>query len=116
LRFWREASQQTRAFREISSVIRRLKDAPDSGAENGLNKSIDGERKHPSGSKARAFIGPFSARLKVVPFHKTIYAISSRYFASVMGRFLLPDWNAKVEPVPYSKLDDPQTLQMIRIP
>jgi RHS repeat-associated protein len=36
----------------------------------------------------------------------------ARYFASTMGRFLSPDWSAKVEPVPYSKLDDPQTLNL----
>jgi len=29
-----------------------------------------------------------------------------------MGRFLIPDWSAKVEPVPYSKLDNPQTLSL----
>jgi hypothetical protein len=29
-----------------------------------------------------------------------------------MGRFLSPDWSAKVEPVPYAKLDDPQTLNL----
>jgi hypothetical protein len=29
-----------------------------------------------------------------------------------MGRFLGPDWSAKDEPVPYSKLDDPQTLNL----
>jgi len=36
----------------------------------------------------------------------------ARYYASAMGRFLSPDWSAKVEPVPYSKLDDPQTLDL----
>jgi RHS repeat-associated protein len=36
----------------------------------------------------------------------------ARYYASTMGRFLSPDWSAKVEPVPYSKLDDPQTLNL----
>ena len=29
----------------------------------------------------------------------------ARYYASTMGRFLSPDWSAKVEPVPYAKLD-----------
>ena len=28
---------------------------------------------------------------------------------SAMGRFMSPDWSAKEEPVPYAKLDDPQT-------
>lgn len=29
-----------------------------------------------------------------------------------MGRWLSPDWSAKEEPVPYSKLDNPQTLNL----
>ncbi len=36
----------------------------------------------------------------------------ARYYASNMGRFMSPDWSAKQEPVPYSKLDDPQTLNL----
>lgn len=36
----------------------------------------------------------------------------ARYYSSAMGRFLSPDWSAKVEPVPYSKLDDPQSLNL----
>ena len=36
----------------------------------------------------------------------------ARYFASGMGRWLSPDWSAKEEPVPYAKLDDPQTLNL----
>lgn len=36
----------------------------------------------------------------------------ARYYSSAMGRFLSPDWSAKVEPVPYSKLDNPQTLNL----
>jgi RHS repeat-associated protein len=37
---------------------------------------------------------------------------AARYYSSAMGRFLSPDWSAKVEPVPYAKLDDPQTLNL----
>jgi hypothetical protein len=29
-----------------------------------------------------------------------------------MGRFMSPDWSAQVEPVPYAKLDDPQSLNL----
>ena len=29
----------------------------------------------------------------------------ARYYASNMGRFMSPDWSAKEEPVPYSKLE-----------
>jgi len=36
----------------------------------------------------------------------------ARYYASSMGRFMSPDWSAKVEPVPYAKLGDPQTLNL----
>jgi len=36
----------------------------------------------------------------------------ARYYASSMGRFLSPDWSAKVTPVPYAKLDNPQSLNL----
>jgi RHS repeat-associated protein len=36
----------------------------------------------------------------------------ARYFGSNMGRFLSPDWSAEVEPVPYAKLGDPQSLNL----
>jgi RHS repeat-associated protein len=36
----------------------------------------------------------------------------ARYYASTMGRFLSPDWSAKIEPVPYAKLDNPQSLNL----
>ena len=36
----------------------------------------------------------------------------ARYYTSTMGRFMSPDWSAKEEPVPYSKLDNPQTLNL----
>src|ERR1700743_1257181 len=36
----------------------------------------------------------------------------ARYLASSMGRFMSPDWAAKAEPVPYAKLDDPQSLNL----
>jgi RHS repeat-associated protein len=36
----------------------------------------------------------------------------ARYYASTMGRFLSPDWSAKIEPVPYAKLADPQSLNL----
>jgi RHS repeat-associated protein len=36
----------------------------------------------------------------------------ARYYSSAAGQFMTPDWSAKVEPVPYSKLDDPQTLNL----
>ena len=36
----------------------------------------------------------------------------ARYYGSNMGRFLSPDWSAKQEPVPYAKLDNPQTLNL----
>jgi len=36
----------------------------------------------------------------------------ARYYSSSMGRWLSPDWSAKEEPVPYAKLDDPQSLNL----
>ena len=36
----------------------------------------------------------------------------ARYYASSMGRFLSPDWSATIAPVPYAKLDDPQSLNL----
>jgi RHS repeat-associated protein len=36
----------------------------------------------------------------------------ARYYASAMGRFMSPDWASKPEPVPYSSLGDPQTLNL----
>ncbi len=36
----------------------------------------------------------------------------ARYYASASGRWLSPDWNAKEEPVPYAKMDDPQSLNL----
>jgi len=36
----------------------------------------------------------------------------ARYYSSATGRFLTPDWSAQAEPVPYSKLDGPQTLNL----
>jgi RHS repeat-associated protein len=36
----------------------------------------------------------------------------ARYYSSSMGRFMSPDWSAKYEPVPYAKLDNPQTLNL----
>jgi RHS repeat-associated protein len=36
----------------------------------------------------------------------------ARYYSSAMGRFMSPDWAAKEEPVPYAKLDNPQTLNL----
>ena len=36
----------------------------------------------------------------------------ARYYNAPTGRFLSPDWSAKIEPVPYAKMDDPQTLNL----
>jgi RHS repeat-associated protein len=36
----------------------------------------------------------------------------ARYYSSSMGRWLSPDWSAKVMPVPYAKLDNPQSLNL----
>jgi RHS repeat-associated protein len=36
----------------------------------------------------------------------------ARDYSSVMGRFLTPDWSVDPEPVPYAKLDNPQSLNL----
>jgi RHS repeat-associated protein len=36
----------------------------------------------------------------------------ARYMSSAQGRFMSPDWSAKIEPVPYAKLDNPQSLNL----
>jgi RHS repeat-associated protein len=36
----------------------------------------------------------------------------ARYYASSLGRWMIPDWSAKEEPVPYAKLGDPQSLNL----
>ncbi|MGA7241146.1 MAG: RHS repeat-associated core domain-containing protein, partial [Bryobacteraceae bacterium] len=36
----------------------------------------------------------------------------ARYYTSALGRFTTPDWSAKVEPVPYAQLGDPQSLDL----
>jgi RHS repeat-associated protein len=36
----------------------------------------------------------------------------ARYYSSAMGRFMSPDWSAKQDPVPYAKLDNPQSLNL----
>jgi RHS repeat-associated protein len=36
----------------------------------------------------------------------------ARYYTSAMGRFTTPDWSAKVTPVPYAALTDPQSLNL----
>jgi RHS repeat-associated protein len=36
----------------------------------------------------------------------------ARYYASSMGRWMSPDWSAAQTPVPYAKMDDPQSLNL----
>ena len=36
----------------------------------------------------------------------------ARYYASSMGRWMSPDWSAKEDPVPYAKLDNPESLNL----
>jgi len=36
----------------------------------------------------------------------------ARYYSSAMGRFMSPDWSAKQDPVPYARLDNPQSLNL----
>ncbi|MBS1813673.1 MAG: hypothetical protein JSS87_02235 [Acidobacteria bacterium] len=36
----------------------------------------------------------------------------ARYYASTVGRWMSPDWAQKAEPVPYAKMDSPQSLNL----
>lgn len=36
----------------------------------------------------------------------------ARYYAGSVGRFMSADWSAQAQPVPYAKLDEPQTLNL----
>lgn len=36
----------------------------------------------------------------------------ARYYTSGIGRFMSADWSAQAQPVPYAKLEDPQTLNL----
>ncbi len=36
----------------------------------------------------------------------------ARYYTSALGRFTTPDWSAKVVPVPYAQMGDPQSLNL----
>jgi RHS repeat-associated protein len=36
----------------------------------------------------------------------------ARYYSSTLGRFMSPDWAAKAEPIPYAKLENPQSLNL----
>jgi RHS repeat-associated protein len=36
----------------------------------------------------------------------------ARYYSPAEGRFITPDWASRPEPVPYAKLDNPQTLNL----
>jgi len=36
----------------------------------------------------------------------------ARYYGSNMGRWMSPDWSVKAKPVPYVRLDDPQSLNL----
>jgi RHS repeat-associated protein len=36
----------------------------------------------------------------------------ARYYSSNTARFMSPDWSANEEPIPYAKMDDPQSLNL----
>ncbi len=38
--------------------------------------------------------------------------MEARYFSSAQGRLTIPDWSEKEEPVPYAKLEEPQSLNL----
>lgn len=36
----------------------------------------------------------------------------ARYYSSMLGRFLSPDWSSKEDPIPYAQFEDPQSLNL----
>ena len=36
----------------------------------------------------------------------------ARYYSGAQGRFITPDWSSNPEPLPYARLDNPQTLNL----
>ncbi|MGO9130072.1 MAG: RHS repeat-associated core domain-containing protein, partial [Bryobacteraceae bacterium] len=36
----------------------------------------------------------------------------ARYYSAAQGRWTIPDWSARQDPVPYARIDDPQTLNL----
>ena len=36
----------------------------------------------------------------------------ARYYSSLQGRSLTPDWSARQDPIPYADLRNPQTLNL----
>jgi len=41
-----------------------------------------------------------------------VYDFGARFFQDAIARFYSPDWSATVEPVPYAKLNNPQSLNL----
>ena len=41
-----------------------------------------------------------------------LYNYGARYYSPGLGRFITPDWSAKLAPVPYANFSDPQTLNL----
>jgi RHS repeat-associated protein len=37
---------------------------------------------------------------------------AARYYLSSVGKMMTPDWSAKTDPIPYVRLDDPQSLNL----
>jgi RHS repeat-associated protein len=68
---------------------------------------------------------PFGAHLNAVGSYSNLHFtgkyrdgesgldyFGARYYSSALGRFTTPDWSAAPEPVPYARLDDPQSLNL----
>jgi RHS repeat-associated protein len=80
---------------------------------HGLNSSADESTMLPAGCLFSAAFGlPAISTGKERDTESGNDYFGARYYASTMGRFLSPDWSAKEEPVPYAKLDNPQTLNL----
>ena len=59
---------------------------------------------------SRAKKGTPSWPIPVIPM--VSITLGARFFSAAQGRFTTPDWSAKPQPVPYARLEDPETLNL----
>jgi RHS repeat-associated protein len=91
-------SNGTAAFDERCISLPFGNDIPNSNLPNCQGPGIDATEHHFTGKERDAESG-------------NDY-FGARYYSSAMGRFTTPDWSAKVVPVPYAQMGDPQSLNL----
>jgi RHS repeat-associated protein len=89
---------------------RRVQTAANGLPEESWTSLPFGDGMSPSGNGADATEHHFTGKERDSESGNDYFG--ARYYASSMGRFLSPDWSATEDPVPYAKLDDPQSLNL----